>query len=407
MSDIHSEYLKLKRWWWSFRPMLLNPDVILGKLLPNRVIAPYLSFWARLVVWVRKPFIIGITGSVGKTTTTAMITAVLTHPDVYPFVGLVGFASKNMNDDVGLPLTLLRYEGWVTDNPRSRWMMLATVPFRALRLATWSHYPKTLVLEFGTHWAGHLKRLARLAPPDVAVVTTIGPAHLERLKTLEGVVAEKSAVVRAVSPSGLVILGKGHDYVAELEQVARAPVTKVTGRGIEQLQNITRAVCRHLGIPEEIVDSALKDFKAPSGRLNLLKFDGIGMMVIDDSYNANPLSMKLGLDTLAENARPGQRRVAVLGGMGELGEESLRYHDDIGAYTRSRADVVIGVGELAKYYNPDFWFDSSNTCVDQIENLLRSDDCLLVKGSNSVRMKRVVEKLREIAENHMATVSGT
>lgn len=356
---------------------------------------------------VRKPFIIGITGSVGKTTTTAMIGAVLTHPEVYPIVGPVGYTSKNMNDDEGLPLTLLRYEGWVTETPRSRWTLLGTLPFRALRLATWSYYPKILVLEFGTHWKGHLKRLARLAPPNVAVVTTIGPAHLERLKTLEGVVDEKSAVVHAVPPSGLVILGNNHNYVTEFEKVARAPVTKVTGRGIEQSEDITFAICRHLGVPEEIAYSALKDFKPPVGRLNLLEFPGTGMRVIDDSYNANPLSMKLGLDTLAETARPGQRRLAVMGDMGELGDESPRYHDDIGAYARTHADVVIGVGELAKHYNPDFWFDSSDTCTDQIENLLRPNDYLLIKGSNSMHMQRVVEKLREIAEHRRATEPGT
>ena len=178
--------------------------------------------------------------------------------------------------------------------------------------------------------------------------------------------------------------------------MARAPVAKVQGKGIELSRNITRAVCRHMRIPGEVVESALKDFKSPQGRLNRLEFTG--MTVIDDTWNANPLSMNLGLDTLAEIAGPGHRRLAILGYMAELGEEGPRYHEETGYYARSRADVLIGVGDLSRHYHPDFWFDSSDACADRIESLIRIDDCLLVKGSHSVAMWKVVDKLRKIAE---------
>ena len=151
-----------------------------------------------------------------------------------------------------------------------------------------------------------------------------------------------------------------------------------------------------MGIPDDVVNSALSEFKPPQGRLNRLEF--VGVTVIDDSYNANPLSMKLGLDTLVQTARSGQRRMAILGGMGELGDEAPRYHEEVGAYARSRVDVLVGVGDLSKHYDPDHWFDSSDECADGIESLLRFDDCLLVKGSASARMWQVVNKLREIAE---------
>ncbi len=210
---------------------------------------------------------------------------------------------------------------------------------------------------------------------------------------------EKGELVRAVAPSGLVILGEDHDYVCQLERLARAPVIKVPGRGIELSRNIARAVCRHLGIPQEVANSALKAFKNPGGRLNRLELPG--MTIIDDTYNANPLSMHLGLDTLAEAAKPGQRRLAVLGYMAELGDESPRYHREVGAYARSRADVVVGVGELARHYAPDHWFADSEACLLGIEELLRSDDCLLVKGSFAVQMERVVLKLKEVAEKRM------
>jgi UDP-N-acetylmuramoyl-tripeptide--D-alanyl-D-alanine ligase len=94
--------------------------------------------------------------------------------------------------------------------------MVCFLPFRALRLALSTGYPKVWVLEYGTHWEGHLRRLARLAAPTIAAVTTIGPAHLDRLKTIEGVVQEKGAVVRGVPRTRLMVLGDGHDHVAQL-----------------------------------------------------------------------------------------------------------------------------------------------------------------------------------------------
>jgi UDP-N-acetylmuramoyl-tripeptide--D-alanyl-D-alanine ligase len=371
-------------------------NYILRGLVSNRIVVPYLFFWGRFVVRIRQPLIIGVTGSVGKTTTTEMIAAVLAHPEVQPLVGRVGKTANNMNNDVGLPLTVLRYEHWL---PRhQKLVMLGGLPFRAVRLATTGCYPNLLVLEYGTHWHGHLSRLAQLAPPRVAVVTTIGPAHLDRLQTLEGVVQEKSALVRAVPPSGLVILGQDHPYVSHLERAARAPVVKVPGRGLELSQNITRAVCQYLGIPDEVRLTALDNFILPKGRLNRLEF--ADLTVIDDSFNANPLSMQLGLDTLAETAKPGHRRVAILGVMGELGEESPQYHEEIGVYARSRVDVVIGVGDLAQYYHADHWFDSSNACAAEIARLICPGDCLLIKGSHSAHMERIVVNLCAIAAKH-------
>jgi len=379
-------------------------DIVVEPLIPLRRLESYLVFLARLVFRVRKPFVIGITGSVGKSTTTAMVAAVLSHRDAERIVGAVGHTSDNMNDDVGLAATLLRFESfYVVPWPYPRRLaMLFLTPFRALRVIV-GPYPKVMVLEFGVGSTANFDRMVTIAPPDVAVVTRIGAAHLEIMKTVEALVQEKGALVRAVPPSGLVILGQDHDYVSQLEQMARAPVIKVSGQGVELSQNIARAVCRHMGIPEEVVGSALSDFKSPKGRLNRLEF--ASMMVIDDSYNANPLSMKLALDTLAETDRLEHRRLAVLGFMAELGEEGPRYHEEVGAYARSRADVLIGVGDLSKHYHPNFWFDTSDSCAAHIESLLRYGDCLLVKGSFSARMERVVIKLCEIAEKRQGVPS--
>lgn len=107
---------------------------------------------------------------------------------------------------------------------------------------------------------------------------------------------------------------------------------------------------------------------------------------------------------MAQIAKPGQRRLAVLGAMSELGESGESYHVDLGAYARSRADVLLGVSELAKHYNPDFWFENSDLCADEIERLARVGDCMLVKGSASTRMKQVVNRLQKVSERPEALV---
>lgn len=369
---------------------------VLNKVLSEPMTAPWLSLWARLVVRTRRPLIIGVTGSAGKTTTTEMIAAALEHPDARAAVGAVWHTADNMNDDVGLPLTVLGYSHWATASIRSRYSVVVAAPLRALKFVLrLSDYPRILVLEFGTHWHGHLHRLVKIAPPTIGVVTVIGPAHLERLKTIEGVVHEKSAIVSAVPESGLVVLGDGHGHVSHLERAAHAPVRKVHGRGEELSRAIARTVCGHLGIGDELVSRALRDFRRPKGRLNQLRF--AGLTVIDDSHNANPLSMKLALDALVDAARADHRRVAILGEMAELGDRSESYHEEIGAYARDRADVLIGVGTLARHYDPQHWFADSGACAAALGGLIDARDCVLVKGSASVGLDRVVERLCALA----------
>lgn len=371
-------------------------DWILEPLVPLQRLESLAIFLGRLVFRIRKPVIIAVTGSVGKSTTTAVIAAVLSCEDARKIVGPVGSTIENMNDNLGVAATLLRFDEvlelpW---NYLDRIGLLLSLPFRALRVLCGS-YPIVMILECGVGDTANLRELVTLAPPMVSVVTCIGAAHLEKLKSIDGVIEEKGALVRAVPPSGLVVLGQDHEYVSRFEQMAQAPVVKVSGRGVELSQNIARAICRYMGIPDEVVESALKDFKNPKGRLNRMEISG--MTVIDDTYNANPLSMKLGLDVLARESGQGVRRLAVLGGMSELGENGASFHEEIAAYARSRADLLVGVGDLARHYNPDIWFETSEACADQIGNLARLGDCILVKGSASTRMSKVVERLRESA----------
>ena len=364
---------------------------IIGRLLADRFVAPYVYFWASLVLWSRRPTIVAITGTVGKTTTTNMIAGVLTHPGIEKFVGQVTSTSDNMNNDIGLPLTVLLYDHWLSGYPWKKLPAICLMPFRALSLATFAKYPRVLVLECAAGPKGNVERSVRLARPTIGVVTTIGPAHLDRFQNEAGVVRAKIPLVCAVHSSGLVVLGEDHAHVSELERAARARVVRLGGRGEELARKIARVVADRLGVPSDLVTSALQQYEPAKRRLNQLH--RAGMTVIDDSYNANPLSMKLGLDVLSQVAGLERRRVAVLGYMAELGADAANYHREIGAYARSKSDVMIGVGNLAREYQPDHWFGTSDECASEIWRLVVPGDCILVKGSASVKMDRIVERL--------------
>jgi UDP-N-acetylmuramoyl-tripeptide--D-alanyl-D-alanine ligase len=317
------------------------------------------------------------------------------HPHARARVGMVRKTSWNMNNNIGLPLTVLGYDYLPQSN--GEWLkLLARLPFRSLALAMGRRpYPAILVLEYGAGWSGNLNALARLAPPTVAVVTSIGPAHLECFGTVEGVAREKCALVKRASPRGLVILGESNEFIVMMERESRAPVVRIAGRGRPLSESIAYAVGQYFGLDRANISAALSSCKVPAGRLQLRDFGRV--KVIDDVYNANPLSMKLGLDTLAEAAKPGQRKVALLGGMAELGEHSARYHAEIALYARQRSDFIVGVGDLAKGYQPDLWFCDSEECANRLGDWVRPDDYVLLKGSHSVDLRRVVTQLESVA----------
>lgn len=375
-----------------FRRWLL--DGFVEPLVSQGKLKAYATMWVRLVLWFKRPFIITVTGSVGKTTTKDLVFAALSHPDAQSVVGFVNCTKDNLNVDVDLLGTLLlRQDGSfiIPWNYFGRVWFLVRVPIMAGR-AILGKYPKVWVLECGVCSMSDLEWQARLLSPDVAVVTRIGAAHLEKFKTMQGLVYEKGALVRAVNSAGLVVLGLDHDYVGDLEGMSRARVVKVPGAGLELAKNIAREICNHVGVQGEIVDLVMKDFKRPKGRQNLIEAGGV--RIIDDSFNANPLSMKFGLDMLSEIAGDESRRVAVLGSMAELGEEAPGYHEDVGKYARERADVVIGVGELARLYAPDYWFNDSEACAYEVRKLVRPGDCVLVKGSGATKVGKVVLELK-------------
>ncbi|MEM6288975.1 MAG: Mur ligase family protein [Bacteroidota bacterium] len=361
----------------------------------------YLSLWARFVVRRRKPIVVGITGSVGKTTTREFVAAVLREaPEA---VGPVGATPRNMNHDWGVPLTLLGYRHWI---PRwnSELLRALTVPLKALKLATVGPYPRVLVLEFAVGRGTEIERTVALAPPEIGVVTAIGPAHLNAYGTVERIAEVKGAVVRAVPASGLVVLGADSPLAAGMDRDTEAEVVKVPGKGRALSAGIARVVAARLGVPAARVERALA--RGVTVRSRQEEFPFRGGTVMNDAFNANPMSMAHGLETLAERARPGQRRVAILGWMGALGDAAERYHREMAPVAHASADVVVGVGEMARLYDPDHWFETSEACADALPDLLDDGDYVFVKGSNSVNLYVVVQALRNDLQPASASTPG-
>jgi UDP-N-acetylmuramoyl-tripeptide--D-alanyl-D-alanine ligase len=335
--------------------------------------------------------VVAITGSVGKTTTTDAIAAVLGHPDARRQLGRVETTHNNMNSDLMLPLATLGYMSFPASQLEQARLM-AQVPWRALSLLVSRTYPDVFVAECGAGRYGNVRTSARLVRPLVGVVTAVGPAHLAHFGSVENVARAKAALVEAVPSHGRVILGADNEHSAAMRRRCRAPVVLVPGRGADLAHGIARAVAEYLQVPRDAIERALDGVAPLPGRQRIVRTPLV--MIIDDAYNANPMSMRLGLDTLTvESLPPGGRRVAVLGAMVELGADAAAYHAEIGAYARERADLVIGVGEMARHYAADLWFATAEHCAATVHEWRRPGDRVLVKGSHVIRMSLVVETL--------------
>ena len=237
--------------------------------------------------------------------------------------------------------------------------------------------------------------LASFARPHIAVVTTVGPAHLERFGTIQRVVEEKAALISAVPESGLVVLGSENPYCAQMTTYARARVMTVPGKGRELAENVARVIGHHFGIAGEQIEARIRETPAVRRRL---QFEDLGRVtLIDDSISANPLSMQLGLDALAQTPSAG-RRVAVLGAMAELGTESAAYHEEVGRWAHERADVIIGIGPNARRYQPHCYFDCVSDCLEMLPQLLRAGDVILVKGAMTSGMGQIAHVIRRFAD---------
>jgi UDP-N-acetylmuramoyl-tripeptide--D-alanyl-D-alanine ligase len=320
--------------------------------------------------------VVAITGSTGKTTTKDILVAMLRAAGVRA-EGTPG----NMNTEIGVPLSLL-----------------------ALPEGT-----EVAVIEMGMRGPGQIAELARLAPPDVACVTAVGPVHLELLGTVEAVAAAKAEALEALRAGGVAVVPANEpllqphlDRLPKDVRVLRFGERPDLSLNLSlskdwQLRNAAAALacCRALGAVPEAgarIEVGLSPLRGQEREL-----PGGGTL-IEDCYNANPLAMEAALRDLA--GRPG-RRVAVLGDMRELGPDERRFHREVGATAaRLGIDVVVAVGELAAEYAAGADGGATTLCFATVEEAvsglpghIRPGDTVLLKGSRALALERIGEAL--------------
>lgn len=358
--------------------------------------------------------IIGITGSVGKTSTKEMISAVLSQK--YNVLKTEG----NFNNEIGLPLTILRIR----------------------------REHEVAVVEMGISEFGEMHRIAKVAKPDICVMTNIGQCHLENLIDRDGVLRAKSEIFDFLKTDGHIVLNGNDDKLITVQEVKGVkPVFyyvedgtakkadlpyEITADAIENkglrglnanlhfpeevcqihepipgvhnVYNACAAACvgRIMGLTNEEICQGIAHAKTIAGRTNLITLGEV--LVIDDCYNANPVSMKASLDVLAQ---ADGRKIAVLGDMGELGENEREMHYDVGKYAANTGvDILFCCGtlseELAKGaqrgHTKVMYFADREKLTQTLINFVEAGDTVLVKASHFMEFPKIVKALEEALE---------
>lgn len=346
---------------------------------------------------------VGITGSVGKTTTKEMVAAVLaTTFDTQ-------YTQKNFNNEMGLPVTVLGLE----------------------------EHCQAAVLEMGMNHFGEISRLTAVAQPDIALITNVGTMHIEYLGSREGILQAKLEILEGLRPGGLAIFNGDNDLLASVAERYHAltfgfgPENQVRGVNfVETEEGISltalafgqeiplslpvqgkhnglnalaaTAVALHLGVPAERIQAALASFQNTGMRQR--RYDLGPWHIIEDCYNAGPESMAAALQVLS--AARG-RHVAVLGGMLELGDHALAAHFRVGRQVAETAQLLFAYGTNGEDYVRgaqaaglmEAWhFDSHEALAEALLARLQPGDTLLLKGSRGMRMERVLPFLQQTEE---------
>jgi UDP-N-acetylmuramoyl-tripeptide--D-alanyl-D-alanine ligase len=331
------------------------------------------------------PVVIGITGTSGKTTVKNILTRMLQTKY------RVRSTWKNYNSLIGLPLTLFRLDG--TED--------------------------YLVLELGTSHPGEIARLRAISRPQIGIVTNVGPGHLAGLGSVDGVRREKMSLLEDLSDPGFGVVGDGVYPDCPGAPEVSGPVVRFsmndatdivlteTGSrfhyrsreyftsllGLGNIYNCVAALTAafRIGLDPDTLHAALAQLLPEAGRMEPIRRGNL--LILNDTYNANPVSMKTALDYVAGLKR---RRVLILGDMKELGPESVAQHQAIGSYARDRGDLILTMGDEAAYF-PGRHFPEPGLLVNALMEDLTGDEAILVKASRSLRFEKIVtEILRRI-----------
>lgn len=401
------------------------------------VVTKILMYEAKFLLWRKRPIIIGITGSVGKTTTKDAIYAALKS------TVNVRKSEKSFNSNIGVALTILGLQNaW--NNP---FLWLKNIFDGALHALIPIHYPEVLVLELGVDRPGDMKTLTDFIKPDIVVLTRLPdmPVHVEFFSSPEEVRQEKLVLVQALKQDGVFIYNNDDERIRQYVEEVRQPsfgysryshahfqvkadkilydggqasgmeftlshldkevIVQLQGvLGVQHAYNIAAAmaVAHQFEVPLEAAAAAFKDFKPAPGRMRLLGGRN-KTLIIDDTYNSSPVAAERALQTLAEMRVP-KRKVAILGDMLELGQYSVGEHERMGAMAAEAVDVLItlglrsrGTAKAALEYGLSekhvFQYDNAESLAAEIDSLIKPEDVILVKGSQSIRAERVVKAL--------------
>ncbi len=402
-----------------------------------------LKFMSVLVLKKYQPTVVAITGSVGKTTTKEAIYAILSN-----FI-FARRSTKNFNNEIGVPLTILGMEG-----DTSKFSFWAKTFFAWLGLLVFPRkYPKVLILEMGAYYPGDIKYLCEIASPAVGVLTKIGLSHLERFKSQKNIIREKGQILRCLSKENLAVYNCDDENIVKIVEKISAnsisfgfsPEAKMRAsdvflvyekfsdvRGMER--DKLRGISFKLNYQGKIIPvrldhcvsvsyiygaltafavgqyfnfnlvemvQAIKQKFMLAGRMNLI--DGIkDTMIIDDTYNSAPDSLELALSSV-EKIRA-VRKVVVLGDMLELGKEEEVSHQMLAKMIEKRKiDLAIFVGKRMAKQKEIFenilgkdkisFFKNPQEAGIFLQGLIRQGDLVLVKGSQGLRMEKVVEEV--------------
>lgn len=340
-----------------------------------------------------KGLVIGLTGSNGKTTVKEMLAAICGEQgETYATKG-------NLNNDLGMPLSLLKLR----------------------------EEHEYAILEMGANHPGEIDYLTRIAKPHVALLNNAGPAHLEGFKSLEGVAQSKGEIFSGLVDGGIAVINLEDDfndywkwlnqnrqvvtfgYAADADiciaqshplilKIDESPLEidfKLLGEHNVMNAAAAAATAKAAGLSVESIIAGLELMRAVPGRLCLVA-SASGAQLVDDTYNANPHSMKAAVDVLIQQSG---RKVFVVGDMAELGAESHELHEEIGEYAQNQGvDLLFALGEQGAHVVSGFGpnglqFTDQSTLINKLIETIKSTDSVLVKGSRSMNMDRVVAAL--------------
>lgn len=392
-----------------------------------------LRILARWTVKRYRPFIIGVTGSAGKTSTKSAIYSVLSSAFV------VRMGKGNLNNELGLPLVILG--DYKTSGGIFFW--LKVLFFGSCGLIWRKSYPEIIILEYGVDKPGDMDYLLTVVKPDLAVITAVGeiPVHVEFYHGPEGVAKEKGKLVKAVGSRGSVVLNMDDSFVADMKDLTKGDVmtygfsamadlrisnfmhrsedgapwgisfkletgdnfvpVKIDG-SLGKAKAYSAAAAAAVGLIKDMnlvkISEALTQYEGESGRCRPL--EGVkNTNLIDDTYNSSPIAMASALEILKDIPAP--RKVAILGDMAELGQYTNYAHEEAGKLVKESADVLVTVGDKGKFIADGaskhgfskkniYSFTDAEEAVKNIKDIIEPRDLILIKGSQSMRMEKIV-----------------